>query len=230
MTVITRRPSGPTARTTPRHRMSRIITAATAVALASVATGGAATATAATPVAGGTQITMVKDGIHIGRCTATVVDKRTMYTAGHCGSVGATAEIGGKPIGTATRSSLRQGYDLLEIKLRLVTPSTPTPADLEYKPKVGDAVSKDGSISGHSEGTVRDPELRPGSTHESVHYPFDGEKFPVSTWDADLHSVRGDSGSPVIHDGKVVGIVKGGADDDDTTVTPLGEAVAALKP
>lgn len=80
-------------------------------------------------------------------------------------------------------------------------------------------MSKDGSVSGHTEGTVKTAELSPNEASESVHAALDGETFPVSTWEANLLSARGDSGSPVSHNGKVVGILKGGHGTETTTVT-----------
>lgn len=75
---------------------------------------------------------------------------------------------------------------------------------------------------------MKDPEIRADDeSHESIHRPGDGRKYTVSTWVAGLTSLQSDSGGPVTHDGKVVGLVKGGSTSEVTAVTPLGPALAA---
>ena len=226
-TTVTPRPA--TAGRRPTARIAAAVSALTLTVLG-VGVGTAAPASAAQPLHNGSQFWVVKDGGYVGRCTATVIDRKRFYTAGHCGSVGATAEFHGDTIATATRSGLRQGYDILEFTLKPLVRTSPTAADLAYRPTVGDPVSKDGSVSGHTEGTVKTAELSPNEASESVHAALDGETFPVSTWEANLLSARGDSGSPVSHNGKVVGILTGGHGTETTTVTPLREALDALRP
>lgn len=187
-------------------------------------------ATAGEAVANGSAIQMYNGENRIGSCSATVINPNTVLTAGHCGFVGASVRFEGETIGTVDASGLRQGYDILRIKLKPGVKTSPLPADLGYQPKMGDAVAKDGWRSFHTTGTVSDPTIKADdAARESVNSPLDGQEFPVSTWTAKLQSLSGDSGGAVTHNGKVVGLVKGGKTSDVTTVTPLGPALKSLR-
>lgn len=123
-TTVTPRPA--TAGRRPTARIAAAVSALTLTVLG-VGVGTAAPASAAQPLHNGSQFWVVKDGGYVGRCTATVIDRKRFYTAGHCGSVGATAEFHGDTIATATRSGLRQGYDILEFTLKPLVRTSPPP-------------------------------------------------------------------------------------------------------
>ncbi|ALR33205.1 trypsin-like serine protease [Corynebacterium pseudotuberculosis] len=169
------------------------------------------------PIKNGSFIEVFNGDTRIGSCSATVIEKGSLLTAGHCGHVGAKVRIRDKEIGFVDSSGLRQGYDIIHVTLNPGIKVVPMKADLGYTPKTGDRVSKDGWRSLHTEGTVKDPEIKEVKSRESINAPVDGQTFTVSTWTADLVSLQGDSGGAVTHNGKVVGLVKGGPNDEVTT-------------
>ena len=167
----------------------------------------------------------------IGSCSATVTDRNYILTAGHCGNAGVSVEFDGKKIGTAVKNGLADGFDVLKIELNphgKKVLGEIMEVDEDYAPKEGDPVSKEGFRSKHTEGTVAEDELSDDSSAESINEPSDGPRHLVQTWFADLLSVPGDSGGPVIHDDKVIGLIKGGRTKDDTTVTPIKESLEVL--
>lgn len=181
------------------------------------------------PLANGAPITMVSGGRVVGTCTATVIARQYVLTAGHCASKGLTVRYNGKDVGTVTASGMRSGYDIAKITLKPGVEVEAAPAMPNYAPRRGDTVTKLGMNSGFSTGTVTEPALRAVTSRESVSRPLDGPEVMVSVWTAKLMSVSGDSGGPVMADGRVVGLVKGGADAYTTTVTPLGPGLASLR-
>lgn len=181
------------------------------------------------PLANGAPITMVNNGRVVGTCTATVTSTQYVLTAGHCASKGLTVRYNGKDVGTVTASGMRNGYDIAKITLKPGVEVQTAPAMPAYAPRLGDTVTKLGMNSGFSTGTVTDPSLRSVTSRESVSRPLDGPEVRVGVWTAKLMSVSGDSGGPVMVDGQVVGLVKGGADAYTTTVTPLGPGLASLR-
>lgn len=213
-------------KTCTRAAVTLLGSAITAASFVGVATADESTE----PIKNGSFIEIFNGDSRIGTCSATVIEQGSLLTAGHCGHVGAKVRIRDRDIGTVDSSGLRQGYDILHITLNPGVNVVPVAADLGYVPKTGDRVAKDGWRSFHTEGTVKDPEIKAtDKSHESVNSPLDGQEFTISTWVADLNSLQGDSGGAVTHDGKVVGLVKGGPNSKITTVTPLAPALKALR-
>ncbi|MFW0169255.1 trypsin-like serine protease [Rothia sp. P4278] len=161
-----------------------------------------------------------------GMCTVTVISTRYAITAGHCGEEGKKVEVYGEVIGTITYNGLQQkaGYDFARITLKPGTPTKVAPSAPRYKPNKGDAISKNGDASTWTHGTVLDPTL--------INKPakLNGNSYPARIWTAKLVSYKGDSGAPVYHKGKVIGILKGGpAQNNKTTyVTPLSEIIGYM--
>lgn len=182
-----------------------------------------------TSITNGSMILLFNGDRHIGTCSSTSIEKGKLLTAGHCGHVGAKVKFKGKEIGVVESSGLRQGYDIIQISLNPSVKNIPNKANLKYIPMKGDYISKEGWRTAHTEGTAKTTKIKYAEkSHESINAPFDGKGFDVSTWPAELHSLPGDSGGPVLHNGKVVGLVRGGPNSEITTVTPLGDALKSL--
>ncbi|KQB86036.1 trypsin-like serine protease [Corynebacterium lowii] len=196
-------------------KLTRYLLAA-AVAL----TTAAAPAHAATSIGQATAIKAVEGY----RCTLSVVDAHTAYTAQHCGmgtwNVGDTIYTleDRQPIGTiaALGSDLPYGQQLDAVKVDLL-PGT----------RVVGHVGRGDSASLRNGDSVRFQ--APGNdsigfiTYDAPrHLAVGDDSFPSLLINASITTYGGNSGGPLL-DGQnnVVGVLSGGSDDNDALFTPL---------
>lgn len=174
-------------------------------------------------VASDDTIEIIEDDGKRHRCAITILEPKFVLTAGHCGESRSLVEINGISIGIIEDNYLYsgQGLDMAEISLAESITAAPLEADVSYRPTSGDELFLVSELSGRVTGTANHPDLftRNIRTPEGA--------YPAVTWIAHLAGQRGDSGAPILHDGKVVGLVEGGDLKERTLVTPLQGSVGA---
>lgn len=161
---------------------------------------------------------------HGARCTLTVIDKSTAYSALHCGhgewKVGTqvTALPSNKPVGeiVALGSDLPKGkeLDVLKIKLYPATGFRPvTGVGDSSKLKNGDPVSIV-APGNRNTGVVTDARIR--------RIPVGKGEYPSDLITTNVQAFNGNSGGPLLtKENKIVGVLSGGNQKDISVYTPI---------